>query len=114
MERSGRPLSSPPSHAAQCNVGPAAAPLSAPAPSPQANTSLPPSLQCIGCPATDIRVAVNDTLLPPFSAIGLVAKEEQLQLNTCVAWPINVPVCSLRPAINGNQSDTVCPIRHAE
>ncbi len=43
-----------------------------------------PDLQCQGCPTTDTRVRVTDTTEDPFTAIGLLAREEQMALSACV------------------------------
>ena len=43
-----------------------------------------PDLQCQGCPTTDTRARVTDTTEDPFTAIGLLAREEQMALSACV------------------------------
>ena len=40
-----------------------------------------PDLQCQGCPTTDTRAQVTDTTAAPWTAIGLLAREEQMALS---------------------------------
>ena len=41
------------------------------------NSSLNPTLECVGCPDTDIRVRVNDTTKYPWTAVGMVTRDQQ-------------------------------------
>ena len=40
-----------------------------------------PDLSCQGCPTTDTRTEVTDTTEAPWTAIGLLAREEQKALS---------------------------------
>ena len=40
-----------------------------------------PDLACQGCPTTDTRTEVTDTTEVPWSAVGLLAKEQQEALS---------------------------------
>ena len=42
-----------------------------------------PDLQCQGCPTTDTRARVTNTTEDPWTAIGLLAREEQMALSAC-------------------------------
>ena len=50
-------------------------------------TSLNPTLECEGCPDTDTRVRVNDTTQFPWTACGMVTRNQQdaISRSICLA-----------------------------
>ena len=63
-------------------------------------SSLNPTLACDGCPDTDTRVRVNDTTQYPWTAVGMVTRDQQGAISRSVCssylaqgcdalWPVN-------------------------
>ncbi len=50
-------------------------------------SSLNPTLECDGCPDTDTRVRVNDTTQFPWTAVGMVTRDQQgaISRSVCLA-----------------------------
>jgi len=51
-------------------------------------SSLNPTLECDGCPDTDTRVRVNDTTQFPWTAVGMVTRDQQgaISRSACLTY----------------------------
>ncbi len=55
-------------------------------------SSLNPTLECDGCPDTDTRVRVNDTTQFPWTAVGMVTRDQQgaISRSACFSYVASV------------------------
>lgn len=56
------------------------------------SSTLNPTLECDGCPDTDTRERVNDTTQYPWTAVGMVTRDQQGAISRSVYSPLQRPV----------------------